>query len=227
MLLTGCQSYKIENGKWSFVQWNEGEGRSVREVQGADQSSFVPINDEYAKDNKHVFLETQVIQGADPKAFVHLGEHYGKDKQKVFFNGKEIIGADPNTFQNTHGSWSKDVNDFYYGEHPLKVLDLTSFTHINDGWGWGGGWAKDKLAYYVAGAYIGKVDCDYSTMKIFNGYAVDKNRGYWEGIPIEGVDVNTFQEVSEVSAKDRYRDYLLERPRANFYNNNVPLKSLP
>ena len=103
-----------------------------------------------------------------------------------------------------------DKKDFYYLTYALGVIDPASFTIINDEW------AKDRKAYYAFSGfikYIGKVDCDYSTMKILKrSYAVDKNRGYYEGAPIEGVDVNTFQEIDEVSAKDRYRNYLLERP---------------
>ncbi len=223
ILLTGCQSYKIKNGKWSFVSWNEGNGGTVTEVQGADQNSFVPINGVYAKDKNYVYLWNNVIEGADPNTFAYLGKDYGKDQQKVFFGGKELKGADPNTFQIIEYRWSKDKNDAYCGSEPLKVVDVASFKilHIgilND-------WAKDKNDYYFDAK---KIDCDYSTVKILNGsYAIDKNRAYFDGIPIEGVDVKTFQATDGVSAKDRYRDYLLERPKTNFYINSTPLKSPP
>ncbi|MDB6020475.1 MAG: hypothetical protein JWQ04_332, partial [Pedosphaera sp.] len=29
LLLVGCQGYKIENGKWSLIRYNEGVGRMV------------------------------------------------------------------------------------------------------------------------------------------------------------------------------------------------------
>jgi hypothetical protein len=65
-------------------------------------------------------------------------------------------------------------------------------------------------------------------MKILNGsYAIDKTRAYFNGIPIEGVDVKTFRAIDESSAKDCHREYLLERPKADFYINGTPLKSPP
>ena len=225
ILLTGCQSYKIENGKWSFVQWNEGVGRMVLVVDSADQNSFTPINRDYAKDRYHVFIWNRVIEGADPITFVYLGNDYSKDNQRVFFQAKEIKSADPNTFQIIEYGWSKDKNDAYAGIKPLKVVDLSSFKilHVgilND-------WAKDKSDYYFSG-HTGKIDCDYPTMKILNGsYAIDKSRAFFDGIPIEGVDVKTFRAIDENSAKDCYRDYLLERPRANFFDNNAQLVSPP
>lgn len=178
----------------------------VATVEGADQNSFQPINSEYAKDNKHVYWETQVIEGADPNTFVCLGELYSKDKEKVFWRGREIKGADPNSFQIVDGAnlWSKDRKEYYFGEHPLGVIDMASFKVINNGW------AKDDKAYYAVPQFAkkGKVDCDYPTMRILGElYAVDKDRAYYGTIPIEGVDVKTFQVTGNITANDRYRKY--------------------
>jgi DKNYY family len=205
LLLTGCQGYKVEKGKWSFVQWNEGYGRMVLTVNNADQESFKPLNRDYAKDNKHVYLWDRVVDGADPNTFVCLGNDYSKDRTKVFLRGKELLGADPNTFQVLEYGWSKDKNDAYAWSRALKVEDLASFTILHVrllNW-----WAKDKDAYYIAG-HTGKIDCDYATMKILNdSYAVDKDRAYYDGKPIEGVDVKTFRATSIVTARDQYRKY--------------------
>jgi hypothetical protein len=223
VLLTGCQSYKVENGKWSLVSWDEGRGRTVTEVQGADQSSFAPINGVYAKDKNYVFLWGNVIEGANPNTFVYLGKDYGQDRQKVFFSGKELKGADPNTFQIIEYRWSKDKNDVYYESQPMEVVDVASFKILHIGIL--NNWAKDKSDYYFDAK---KIDCDYFTMKILNGsYAIDKTRAYFDGIPIEGVDVKTFRAIDESSAKDCHREYLLERPKADFYINGTPLKSPP
>jgi len=68
-------------------------------------------------------------------------------------------------------------------------------------------WAKDKNAYYFAG-HSGRVDCDHLTMKILSDlYGVDKNRAYYSGLPIEGVDVKTFRVTGTVTAKDQHREY--------------------
>jgi hypothetical protein len=206
LLLTGCQGYKVENGKWSLIQHNEGVGRMVTQVEGADLNSFKPLNNEYAKDSKQVYWETLVIKGADPNTFVCLGQLYAKDKEKVFWREREINGADSDSFQIVDGAnlWSKDKKDFYFGEIPLGVIDVASFKIINNGW------AKDDKAYYAVPQFSkkGKVDCDYPTMKVLSElYAVDKNRAYYGCSPIEGVDVKTFQVTGDITAKDKYRKY--------------------
>ena len=206
LLLTGCQGYKIENGRWSLIRYNEGVGRMVTGVKDADQDSFTPVNREYAKDNGHVYWETQVIPGADPKTFTCLGQLYSRDKAKVFWREREIKGADPNSFKIVDGGklLSKDEKDFYFAETPLHVLDFHSFTIINEGW------KKDAKAYYTTPYFskAGRVDCDYLTMKILsNEYAADRNRAYYYDRPIEGVDVQTFKVTGTAKAKDRYRKY--------------------
>ena len=206
LILTGCQSYKFENGKWSLISYDESVGRRVTVVDGADQNSFAPINSEYAKDNRQVYWKTLVIKGADPNTFVCLGQLYSKDKEKVFWREREIKGADPDSFQIVDGAklWSKDKKDFYFGESPLRVIDVASFKIINKGW------AKDGNAYYAVAQFekVGKVDCDYPTMKVLSErYGVDKNRAYYGAIPIESADVKTFQATGYFSANDKYRKY--------------------
>lgn len=206
VLLTGCQGYKVENGSWSLIRHNEGVGRMVTKVEGADQSSFQPIDKQYAKDNQHVYWNADVIKGADPNSFVVLGSLYSKDKAKVFWRERVITGADPASFQVVDGAnlWSKDGKDYYFGDEPLGVLDMGSFKIINNGW------AKDSKAYYATPQFapVGKVDCDYSTMKVLSElYAVDKNRAYYGRTPISGVDVKTFRVTGTITARDAYRKY--------------------
>lgn len=210
LLLTGCQGYKFENGSWSLIQHNEGVGRMVTKVEGADQSTFEPINKDYAKDKDRVFWETLVIKGADPRTFVVLGSLYGKDETKVFWREREITGADPKSFQIVDGAelWSKDKRDFYFAAQPLGVADMSSFKIIRPGW------AKDDKAYYAVPqfAQVGKVDCDYPTMRILSeAYAVDKNRAYYFGTPIQGADAQTFRVTGEITARDAHKKYRGDR----------------
>jgi len=211
LLLTGCQAgYKVENGDWSLVRYNEGVGRMVTKIDGADQNSFQPIDKQYAKDNHRVYWETLVINGADPNTFVVLGSLYSKDKAKVFWREREITGADPATFQIVDGAnlWSRDKKDYYFAAEPLRVMDVPSFKIIN------GGWAKDSKAYYATPQFApgGKVDCDYSSMRILSEqYAVDKKRAYYGLTPIPGVDVKTFRVTGTITARDAFKKYRGER----------------
>ncbi|MDB6022737.1 MAG: hypothetical protein JWQ04_2594, partial [Pedosphaera sp.] len=169
-------------------------------------ASFVAINGEYAKDNNKVYWDTEIIQRADPNTFVYLGNLYAKDKYKVFWREREIKGADPNSFQIIDGPnlWSRDRKDFYFGERPVAVMDLASFKIIKNNW------ARDKTAYYAVPQFatIVKMDCDYPSMRILSEeYALDKNRAYYEGIPIEGADVKSFHVTGTITAKDKFQKY--------------------
>jgi hypothetical protein len=210
LLLTGCQGYKVENGSWSLIRYNEGVGRMVTKIEGANQNSFQPIDKEYAKDNEHVYQDADLIKGADPSAFVVLGSHYSKDGTRVFWYEREIVGADPASFKIVDGAnlWSKDKNDYYFADHALHVVDVGSFKIIN------GGWAKDSQAYYATPQFSakGKVDCDYASMRILSElYAVDKKRAYYGLTPIPGVDVKTFRVTGTITARDAYKKYRGER----------------
>jgi len=208
LLLSGCaQGYKNEHGQWAFVFWNEGNGRQVESVKQAEAASFEQLKPwEYARDKNHVYWRGDIIASADPRTFEHVAGRYTKDNQHVFIDQRIVKDADPATFQKVHGEeiLGRDKNDFYYGDEPFHVLDAASFEMINDGW------AKDSRAYYAYGYahYIRRADCDYMSMKILNGsWAKDKNRAYYQGIPIEGVDVNSFRVTGEFSAIDNHRAY--------------------
>ena len=181
LLLTGCQGYKIENGKWSYFYHDEG-CRHVTAMAGADQNSFVPINRVYAKDSQNVYWEGDVVHGADPSTFVPLGWEHGRDKFKVFWHRQEIQGADPDSFKIIRDSWARDKMAYY----TIGYMLVDNF--VTDRWV--------------------KLDCDYSTLTILSlEYAKDKNRAYYFGSPIDGADVKTFQLTRSGTAKDRYHNY--------------------
>jgi hypothetical protein len=130
IFLTGCHvGYKVENGKWAWVDSDE-DNRLVVPVENADQNSFQPIKGNFAKDNKHVFLRGQIVAGADPGTFVWLGNEYSRDNQKVFFQTHEIKNADPKTFQVIQDGWGNyamDKNRAYYYGIPIEGVDVKTF----------------------------------------------------------------------------------------------------
>ncbi len=219
LFICGCApGYKKEQGQWAFIYWNEGNGRSVALVKEADAASFEQIKPpEYARDKNHVYWRGDIIASADPLTFEPVAGRYTKDNQHVFIDQRIVEGANPATFQKVRGEeiLGRDKNDFYYGNEPFHVADMASFKIINDGW------AKDDQAYYAYGHfhYTRRTDCDHASMKILNGYwARDKNRAYYQGIPIEGVDVDSFRATGEFSARDNRRTY--QGPELEKIQNN-------
>lgn len=219
LVLCGCAGrYRTEHGQWVFVWWNEGTGRTAKYVEGVDPETFQKLSPAiYAKDKNHVYLRGEVIPAADPASFEHLVGRYARDSHRVFLDTKVVSGADSATFHKLRGQeiLGRDKNDFYYGDSPFHVIDLASFKVINDGW------AKDSSAYYAYGYfhYIRRVNCDYASMNILNGsWAKDRNRAYYQGLPIEGVDLPSFHACDDLVAKDKnrtYRDPEFERIQQN------------
>ena len=203
----GCKpGYKMENGKWAWVSWDEAAGRRVQYLDGAIGATFHVLSDpEYAADEHHVYHRNQIIQNADPASFRRIDRSYWRDANKVFFDDSEIPGADPETFKPlSKAPWARDKKDVYAGSIALHVRDISTFTILQ------GVWAKDAKAYYSnSGLLVYRtVPCDYQSFVILNeSYAKDRNRGYWEGVPIEGSDAASFAATGNFSAKDKFREY--------------------
>jgi hypothetical protein len=209
-LVSGCAAhYQAKPGGMDFVYWNEGVGRAVENVGGADAGSFQQLKKgEYAKDKNHVYWRGTIISNAEPVTFELLVGRYAKDSKHVYLDQNVVEGADPETFQKLPGKeiWGQDKNDFYYGNEALHVSDPGSFIILNDGW------AKDShFYYYYAYGYIHvsrKVDCDYASMKILNDFwAKDARRAYYGMKPVEVLDLVSFHTVGEFEGKDKYRRY--------------------
>ena len=213
VLLTGCgRGYKMENGRWAWVSWDEAAGRRTVFLEGVDNASFHRLSrPDYAADKSSVFHKNLKVPGADPASFRSLEGAYWRDAKKVYLDGSEIVGADPETFKLlSKPGWSCDKKDVYTGMTALHVRDVSSFTLLQ------GVWAKDDKAYYANGALLAykTVPCDYSTFVILNGsYAKDKDRGYWQGMPIEHSDGPSFQALNEFLARDKDHEYSGARER--------------
>ena len=208
LLFSACgRGYKMDDGNWSYIYWNEGLARNVRVVANADSKSFVALpNPEYAKDNNHVYLAGRPIKGADPKTFSYVSDDYAKDAEKVFWKGREILQADPDTFFIIDGKnlWSKDSKDMYHADVAIGVKDLETFAILNDAW------AKDEVAYYFIKELFQKtiVQCDHESMVLLNGfYAKDKIGAFRGTSRIKGSDPETFRALNDAYAIDKFNAY--------------------
>jgi uncharacterized protein YceK len=163
---------------------------------------------------------TQIDKGerperADPATFVFLKGGYSKDKSNVFYGRFIIAGADPKSFVVlSRDGWARDDHEAYRYDTTLGVEDISTFSVVK------GEWAKDSRAYYSSFLEVqswGKVDCDYSTLQILDGfYAKDANRAYYRGKPINDVDVASFRVIDSHHAEDNnflYAESALRTPK--------------
>ncbi len=125
-LLSGCDSrYEEIGNQWFYVTYDE-RGERIRKLQ-VDKKTFQVINNEYAKDNLHVFYKGRVIENADSESFKVIKEGYSKDKNNVYLYWYPLINVNPNKFKILGGFFSKDDKNIYCGTVPLILEDISSF----------------------------------------------------------------------------------------------------
>ena len=210
ILLAGCvvgfAHYQVENGKWAYVEYNEGYGRMVVPVDRADSSSFRQLDDPlFAVDRFRAYRHGYVIAVADGKTFRHLIGPYWRDAKHLFFDSDSIDGADPESFRPYPvGQWGRDSSNVFAGRWVFRVEDINSFAPIDETWG------KDSKGFYAryADGKIARVHCDYSTFTTLQwSYAKDKNTAFFLDHEIPGSDSATFHVVGVVQAADKNNKY--------------------
>ncbi len=129
LILTSCNSgYQKENGKWTWISYNEAVGKKVKTIEKADTKTFVILkNTKYAKDKNFVFLEGRIIKFANPKTFKIINNGYSKDNKNVYLDCNIIINADPNTFQILGFPYSKDKKHIFCGNLPMNITNPNEF----------------------------------------------------------------------------------------------------
>ena len=184
---------------FTFVELASSEF-AAKKPEGYDPSTFIRINEAFAKDINHVYFYNEILKDADPKSFRTLDEDYSADNQHVWYREDIVEGANPKTFVAPEKSKSFDVSlslahddhDYYCGVHPLHVADMASFKRKGDSW------AVDRLNVYYIGfsAEIGK-DIqpigDYPSFRALNHfYAADDKYVYYKNEKVDGADPKTF-----------------------------------
>ena len=183
----------------SFMELSSSEF-AERKPEGYDPSSFIRINETFAKDINHVYYCNEILEDADPKSFRALSEGYSADSRHVWYGEEIIEGANPQTFVAPEKNNSLDISidlahddhDYYWQNDPLHVADMSSFRQIDDSW------AVDRQNVYYIGieAEIGKDIVpvgDYRSFRVLNQlYAVDAKYVYYKNQIVEGADPKTF-----------------------------------
>ena len=190
LITSGCGTgYQKVNGRWSYVVWDEGNGRRTLDLN-ADQASFTKLaHKDYAKDKDAVFYQTKPIPGADPATFELLSDPiYTRDSSQCYLMGHPIDGADPQTFEVLTAPYSKDAKSIFCGTHRLSVDNVTKFKVLKGSSMWRQG---DNLASAVMGF----------------GWACDGTYHFYGGERVVGADYDSFRVIDETNASDKTRKY--------------------
>lgn len=204
--LSGAKKgFFITKGQPTYHDWNAGAGNIAIPLQGADADSFQvfksPKNASalFARDSSRVYMARhytpQVIEGADPTSFELITSDgtYSRDSNHVYFLGISIDGVDPLSFEALVFPFSKDKNQAYYAAAPLAGVDRESWRPLRKGW-IEEPWRREgkKPPYPVPKSEVGG-----------GGWSRDKNAFYYGRSVIAGVDVGTFEVLSDHYVKDK------------------------
>ena len=193
-VLTGCSGYKIEGGEVFWQMLDEGRGKTMTLVSGAEADTFVILRHErYGKDSTGCYYEGQHIPEADPDSFESIFDYYAKDAQRAFYGGAPISGADGNSFQVLEGNWSCDENNCFFMRSMVPGSDPESFKIYG---GYLDSWAGDNNSYYFASKRVPVAD--FSTFSVLQGgFAKDSVNVYFKDEIVAGADTTSFQMVKD------------------------------
>ncbi|MEL7534922.1 MAG: DKNYY domain-containing protein [Bacteroidota bacterium] len=115
--------YKLENGEWAWVSYDEAAGKRIRKLAEVDQESFEILKDKrYGKDKAKVFFLGRPIEDANPQTFELLSkEGYARDDQYVFLDRIKLVQAHPQSFKTLRFPYAEDQERIYCGTIPLNL----------------------------------------------------------------------------------------------------------
>lgn len=197
---------------------------SGKELTGADPNSFTAYDGQdyenehsaslYASDKHSFYYFGKRVENVDPCNITgRLIGHtlYWFNDTQVVLRNQIIEAANPHTFACLDENWSYSETDgeytIYYNAERLKSADFDSFRVLF------GAYATDKSHLYY-GADIIAPEADLKTFEILTThyeFAHDINNIYYlsgsETHAVEGLDLNTFEELKRSYIKDKSAVY--------------------
>jgi hypothetical protein len=128
ILITGCEiGYKKTSDSVSWVHWNEGTGKVVKQLDIVNPQEVEILSHEYAKDSVNVFYKGSLIQGADPSTFEILNESYSTDNTSIYFQNFKVKGANPINFQPINLNYGSVDESVFYRSFQINGATPSTF----------------------------------------------------------------------------------------------------
>lgn len=228
LLVSGCggcsTGYQQVDGKWAYVTINTGAGRSVNYIEGADQETFeVLAEDIYAKDKNRVYYWSNPIPNADAETFRVLQDQqyypYAKDKTHVFLTDWVVQDADPDTFELITFPYARDRSNVYCGTFRLPVDNVDAFkilkgsgSTVGDRAGIDGkGWSTDGVSVFYGRKSVPGVDV--ATFQALSEiYGKDRQHVYYHDRVVPLADPATFKTTGYITGEDKNRRFSMDKP---------------
>lgn len=190
----------------------------LKKIEEADRKSFILLNSEFSKDNKNVYYYGNKIKDLNSEEFEFEGNNFIKDLDIVYFLknkdkayalkteiGKEIyeivpLNVDTKSFKYsnadayTNGLTTAESNGYLQDKNGVYYFDMNKLNKFS----------SDNIFSKIEGADIP------SFVQLMFGYAKDKDKVYFEGKELKGVDVKSFKIIisnGKVIVKDKNKIY--------------------
>ena len=190
----------------------------LKKIEEADRKSFTLLNSEFSKDNKNVYYYGNKIKDLNSEEFEFEGNNFIKDLDIVYFLknkdkayalkteiGKETyeivpLNVDTESFKYsdtdtyTNGLTTAEANGYLQDKNGVYYFDMNKLNKFS----------SDNIFSKIEGADI------HSFIQLMFGYAKDRNKVYFEGKELKGVDVKSFKIIisnGKVIVKDKNKIY--------------------
>ena len=199
-----------------FAKDNSFAYSSGEKINGADSVSFQALGTFYAKDKNYAYNTEGVLRGIDAKSFkIFKNWRYSSDINGVYYYGKgkhKLDNVDIASFITLKEEYGKDKNNVYNRGNIIIGFEANSFEVLTETLGW----PADEKPIYVKDEKIVKINDQTLSYVHANSfqlmkdgyYAKDRSNIYWYGVPIEGVDYESFQVINDTSAKDKSNKFI-------------------
>ena len=185
-----------------------------------DTHSFFVQDDYIPMDKNHVYMVAddlcymdtsrtclRVIDGADPNSYKRLNFLFAKDKAHVFYNDTIVSNLEADSFEVVSDNFYKDKGGVYLHQYdaPLKKLPI----HPDDLIAIAADVIRDSSQVYVfVGGKAGLINIPFRDSSKIQSFAqrdllrID-DVIYYQGMPIEGADAETFEIIDGGHFKDK------------------------
>jgi len=181
----------------------------VKKIYTRDLEGFWGLDDQYAVDNVYVYGRGVKRENSDPDNLQELGHGYWGDKNNIYYDGKILAGADPETFRVIGGNmYATDrYNLFWNGQlwnnfkDNITAKEIKEFIKQN----------KQLKGYWWKLKDLGRQREYGASFEGQEGYFIQDNNVFWEGILLQYADYKTFQILNHFYAKDKNHGYYTDR----------------
>lgn len=202
--------YKISGGKVDFYRGLSGFGAPQSwEITEADAATFKVLDDGYATDKNHAYVDGYLIPQSEGATFKIIRKPYSADRNHVFYD-KQSFCDKPERFKfvQNEDEFSTDGETIFYGAKALfpDALDAATFERIGSS-----DFYRDKNRVYTLEKIIEGADPKtFESIAFRKTYGSDKDLTYardnqnifYDGVKVESCDPKTHRIIDFTKHRD-------------------------